>query len=146
MGMTFAACIVGNPATKKTSNRVVTIKPPEPVAVGTYVGQPKTQKRGFTKVLPSKAYVAWEQHATLQLRAAWNREERGAPYEGPVTVCAQFYRRDRRADLINLCQALADVLQSAGILKNDRQIVSWDGCSQHLDKQRPRVAVCVVSR
>jgi Holliday junction resolvase RusA-like endonuclease len=49
-----------------------------------------------------------------------------------------YFKDGRRADLNNLTQATADILQRAEILTNDNLIVSWDGsrmfykCTEHV--------------
>lgn len=40
-------------------------------------------------------------------------------------------------------QALADVLEKAHVLRNDAQIVAWDGTRMLRDSARPRVAVLI---
>ena len=52
---------------------------------------------------------------------------------GPVRVSATFYRDRNAGDLVGYMQALADALQKAGVLVDDRQIVSW---GRHHDEQR----------
>lgn len=50
--------------------------------------------------------------------------------------------RRSRPDLINLEEATADILERAGIIINDRNIVSWDGSRiVGIDKQNPRVEI-----
>jgi Holliday junction resolvase RusA-like endonuclease len=48
---------------------------------------------------------------------------------GPVNLKAQFYfgNRKNEPDLSNLYQGIEDVLQKAGVIQNDKQIVSHDG-------------------
>jgi Holliday junction resolvase RusA-like endonuclease len=51
---------------------------------------------------------------------------------------------DRRSwpDLLGLEQATADILERAHILRNDRDIVSWDGSRiAGVDKDNPRAAI-----
>lgn len=44
--------------------------------------------------------------------------------------------------MINLEEATADILERAGIIINDRNIVSWDGSRiVGIDKQNPRVEI-----
>lgn len=113
----FRCTIVGRCRTKKTSNRVV-------------------RAGRFTKVLPSEAYERWEAAALPQLRIA--RAGR-PPIAEPVNVKATFYRDANRGDAVGYYQALADALERAGVLENDRLIVSWDGTRMSKDAQRPRV-------
>jgi Holliday junction resolvase RusA-like endonuclease len=107
-------------------------------------GAPRTKKnspqivRGLNHPLlvPSKAFKAWEREALPQLRGAVPE-----PIAAPVQVSAMFYREANRGDLIGYMQALADVLEKAGVLVNDAQIVCWDGTRMTKDKDRPRVEV-----
>lgn len=111
--------ILGRPATKKNSGRIV-------------------RCGKFPKLLPSKAYEEYEQSALWQLKACRER------YDGPVSVKALYWMPDRRSwpDWSGLTQATGDILQKAGIIRNDRDIVHWDGTRiAGVDKQRPRVEI-----
>jgi len=46
-----------------------------------------------------------------------------------VVVCAVYWlaSRSRWPDLVGLLQATGDILEEAGVIANDRNIVSWDG-------------------
>lgn len=108
------------PRTKKTSPRLVTIKP--------------KGKQPFQKILPSKAYVEWE--------AAALRAVKGMLYEAitcPVNCRAIFYRDRLSGDAVGFYQALADFLQKAGFVVNDVLIVSWDGTRLAKDVAEPRI-------
>lgn len=123
--MTFI--IEGPPRTKKTSNRLVRV-------------------RGRHVVLPSKANETWARAAVLQLRAACARllplsMTPPTPIGVPVNCRAVFYRDANRGDLIGYMQALADALEDAFVLANDRLIVSWNGTQMLVDRARPRVVV-----
>ena len=109
--------IVGTPRTKKTSNRIFK------------VGK-------FHKVMPSEAFMTWQSIAVPQLRiAAAGR----SPLRQPVNVRAMWYRDAERGDLVGYMQALADVLQTAGIVEDDKWIRGWDGSRLSKDAARPRV-------
>jgi Holliday junction resolvase RusA-like endonuclease len=135
--MTFT--IHGPPRTKKTSNRIVRVK-------------------GRPVVLPSKANETWARAAVLQMRSEYHRSTVLAvdpaagkltldrplgPINTPVKVAATFYRDANRGDLIGYMQALADALEAAGVVENDRLIVSWDGTRMLVDRHAPRVEVTV---
>jgi Holliday junction resolvase RusA-like endonuclease len=121
--------VFGPPRTKKTSNRIVR------------VGR-------FNKIIPSAAQVAWADSAAIQLRVQWGRRP---PLTGPLHVRAVFYRDKNLGDLCGYMQALGDVLEmpsakaskrapaKAGVIENDRQIVSWDGTRLDKDAKNPRV-------
>jgi Holliday junction resolvase RusA-like endonuclease len=129
--------IYGAPRTKKTSNRIVRV-------------------RGRPVVLPSKANETWARAAVLQLQSAWRRArsrripdghelvlEPRAAEARPVSVRATFYRDANRGDLIGYMQALADALEIAGVVENDRLIVSWDGTRMLVDRSVPRVELTI---
>ena len=110
----------GRPTTKKNSSRVV-------------------RMGGFTKVLPSKAFVEYEKGCLWQLM----RHKRHR-FTTPVHLKCLYYMPDKRAypDLQGLLQATADILEKAGILENDRLIVLHDGSRiAGLDKNNPRVEI-----
>lgn len=111
--------IYGPCRTKKTSNRVLRF------------GR-------FNKIVPSEAYLHWRDSAVTQMRVAWAGHE---TVDRPVSVRATFYRDANRGDLIGYMQGLADALQEAGVLKDDKWIVSWDGTRLSKDANRPRVEV-----
>lgn len=52
---------------------------------------------------------------------------------------ASFFRERSVGDLVNYLQALADALQEAGVVADDRLIASWDGSRLHKDSARPRI-------
>ena len=64
-----------------------------------------------------------------------------ATIERRVNVAATFYRDALRGDATGYYQALADLLQAAGIVANDVLCVSWDGSRLAKDAQRPRIEV-----
>lgn len=115
----------------------------------TIEGAPRTKKNhgqilkfgGRTKVNPSKQFLAWQDAALWTLRR-YSRPD-WTPIEYAVAVRATFYRDARRGDLIGYMQALADVLEKAHVLANDRQIVCWDGTRLALDSKRPRVELAI---
>ncbi len=94
-------------------------------------GQPVTKKNsqvarcvnGRPLVLQSRAYRAYEK-AALKVLLAYQ----DVKFLGPVAVTAGYWLKDnRRPDLNNLMAATADILEKAGIIRDDRNIVSWDG-------------------
>lgn len=97
----------------------------------------------FPRMLPGKNFRAWEKIALQQL---WILTTRCSfvTIDEPVNVTAVFYRDRMAGDLDNYFKALGDVLQKAKILKNDRQIVSWNGSRLDKDSKRPRVVLEIV--
>jgi len=137
--------IHGQPRTKKTSNRVVTVGP---------MCRTCGKRTGFPKVLPSEAYVEWEMAALREcvtIKAALSARGWELPIVGPVSVEAHIYltpaadgklRRDV-GDVAGFIQAIGDMLEAAGIIANDRQIEDWDGTRRHADGVDPRVEVFI---
>jgi Holliday junction resolvase RusA-like endonuclease len=111
----------------------------------TIEGAPRTKKNsgeiwrprgGGVRYVASAAYRRWESAALPQLRSAWA----GRPaIDYPVNVRAVFYREANIGDAVGYYQALADALEKAGVLVNDRFIVSWDGTRMSKDAARPRI-------
>lgn len=54
-------------------------------------------------------------------------------------LAAVFYTDNDAADTLGLLQGLADALENAGVVTNDRVFRTFDGSDQVLDKLRPRV-------
>ena len=115
--------VSGAPRTKKTHNRVVR------------AGQ-------RLMVLPSKYWAAWCRDALIE----YGVNGASATFYGfqPLTTAAVncralFYRDALRGDAVGFYQGLADLLEKRGVLKNDAQIVSWDGSRLCLDRENPRV-------
>ena len=111
---------IGNaaPRTKKNSSIMVT--------------------KGKPRILPSKAFSAWNRIAQVELaraRAALN----GLPIAVNVNVRAWFYRDADRGDAVGYYQALADALEEGRILTNDVLVVSWDGSRLLKDAANPRI-------
>ena len=130
---------------------------------------PRTKKNSATMIgvhttakpvlLPSKAYRKWFKTAMTQVpilrRMALNQFGDGSlPLAGPIEVKALFYRKVASGDLLGYEQALADFIQEplaskknpgklkrngAGLIKDDRQIVSWDGSRLMKDARDPRI-------
>ena len=91
----------------------------------------------YPKLLPSKAYVRWEEAFRQELKLACY-QKRIKPTDKPVHVQAVFYYKGREPDLSGCMESLADACE--GILwENDGQIVSWDGTRKVHDKRNPRV-------
>ena len=59
-------------------------------------------------------------HLDRQLRRQWRR----SPLTSPIEVRAVFYRERNVRDLVNFMEALADALEHAGVIENDRLVLS----------------------
>lgn len=134
--MTLSFTVPGAPRTKKNHGEVVFNGPRCPCC-----------KRGkFPKVLPSPQFREWNEQAQLWLM----KVKVVNPPEGPqrrraiaveVNCRALFYRDKLTGDANGYYQALADALEEAGIVENDRLIVSWNGSLLLKDAKNPRIEV-----
>ena len=110
------------PVTKKNSQRIVVNK-----------------RTGYPMILPSEKYVQYEKDARWFI-------PRVDTIEGPVNIKAVFYMPTRRrVDLVNLEEALLDVLVKHGLLADDNsQVVhSMDGSYVDYDKENSRTEVYI---
>ncbi len=100
---------------------------------------------------PSKEYCAWEKVATVVLMSAW-REAGNFRAVGSATTAVWlrvqiWHPRGRRPDALNVYQSVEDVLQSAGVLTDDKWIEHHDGSRLYPDDGRgPRCEVEVFVR
>jgi hypothetical protein len=92
----------------------------------------------FNKIVPSAAWLAWRDVAVPQLRLQWAGR---APIDQSINVAATFFRDAKRGDAVGYYQSLADVLQEAGIVTDDKVITSWDGSRLSKDALNARVEV-----
>jgi Holliday junction resolvase RusA-like endonuclease len=61
-----------------------------------------------------------------------------------VQVTARYWMPNRRSwpDLMGLLQATCDILERAGIIENDRNVVSLDGSEiVGVDRENPRAEI-----
>jgi len=111
----------------------------------TIEGAPRTKKNSLRRLkrgkrvytVGSEAHATWAEKAMWQLRQQW----REVPIAADVSVRALVYREKLTGDLVGYLQAIADVLEHARVLNNDKQIVSWDGSRPLKDAARPRVEI-----
>ena len=112
--------LLGAPRTKKNSQRIITVK-------------------GRPMIIPSAEYKRYEADCVRQLV--------GVPrQQGPVNVRCVFYMPTRRrVDLVNLIEAICDILVTAGVLEDDNSlvIIGHDGSRVYYDKARPRVEITI---
>ena len=132
--------VFGPPATKKTSNRVVSIPKRGSRACPCCGHRP-----GFPKVLPSEQYETWLENALYQMvgvKAKLAARGVSLPIAGTVSIEAIIYRASNTTgDLTGYLQAIGDMLQEAKVLINDRQIEDFDGSRRKIDAARPRVEI-----
>ncbi len=93
--------------------------------------------------IPSEAFEDFEARALPQLKIDWMRLARGKPITVPCNVAALFYRDALRGDAVGYYQALADVLQKAGVVKDDVLVEQWDGSRMMKDAERPRIELTI---
>lgn len=120
--MTLSFTIPGPPRTKKNHGRIV-------------------RAGGRPRMLPSKQYESWNQFAQIHLMRLQPRET----IQQLVNCRALIYRDANRGDAVGYYQALADALEEAGIVENDRLIVSWDGSRLLKDAANPRIEVTLTA-
>ena len=109
------------PVTKKNSQRLV-------------------RRGGRTIPLPSRAFEAYQEAAGYYLPGKHRN------LTEPCNVKAEFYMGTRmKVDLVNLLEALDDILVHYGVLEDDNCgiIVSHDGSRVHYDKENPRTEVTI---
>lgn len=110
------------PVTKKNHGQIIT-----------------NRKTGKPMVIPSKQYLQYEKDAHWFMPRVETIEE-------PVNVQAIFYMPTRRkVDLVNLQEALLDVLVKEKILADDNSTIvySMDGSRVDYDKEHPRTEVYI---
>lgn len=97
----WTATITGRPVSKKNSPRIF-------------------RNGGRTVRLPSEAYGRFHEDALWQLKGKTPRE----PYPGDVAIEIDLYIKGRlRQDWDNAAASIGDVLQDAGVIADDDQIV-----------------------
>lgn len=107
---------------------------------------PRTKKnssRGSGKVSAAAARFAYH---VAQLIAP-HKTALGLPLpELRYNCAAMFYTDNDASDTVGLMQGLADALEGAGVVTNDRQLWTWDGTDQVLAKLKPRVELVITPR
>jgi len=112
-------------------------------------GAPRTKKnhgkiivRGKRVLhVPSDAHQKWFLRAMLDANKARARNPVLYPVPHPINVSAVFYCEANTGDPVGYYQALADLLQAAGIVGDDKQIRTWWGTYLALDRVNPRIEV-----
>lgn len=83
-------------------------------------------RQGVCQKLPGEDVLVWQQHPAIFT---------------PTNCRALFYRDRLVGDANGFYQGLADFLEGAGIVANDKWLVSWDGSRLLKDAARPRIEV-----
>jgi Holliday junction resolvase RusA-like endonuclease len=121
--------VASAPRTKKTSQNVVKV-------------------RGRTFIVQDRAKAAYQKTAVEQLQAQLAEIRQHGPFatfDAPVQVRATFYRDKNLGDLVGYMQMIADCLEKAGVVVNDRLIESWDGTRLSKDAANPRTELEVTA-
>lgn len=91
-------------------------------------------------IAPSKQYKEYE------ASALWFIPKPRAPINMPVNVKCLFYMpTKRKCDLVNLQEAILDIMTKAGLLEDDNFTIvqSMDGSRVLYDKKNPRTEVYI---
>lgn len=116
--------VLGHPQGKKNRNQI---------AIN------KATKRQF--IVPEAKAKAWAKFATGILRIQkWG--VRWETVQGPVLVIYDIYRHADRGDLSNYDNAIDDVLQSSGLIADDKQVVTRIS-RKHLTVEQERVDIMI---
>lgn len=114
-----------NPIPKKNNTKIIT-----------------NRATGKPMVIQSDRYRQYEKDSALFLR----KHSRRDPIEEPVNLKCLFYRKDRRPiDLVNLLEAIQDILVKYDILRDDNSkiVASTDGSRVLYDKENPRTEIYI---
>ncbi|MDY6893850.1 MAG: RusA family crossover junction endodeoxyribonuclease [Thermotogota bacterium] len=91
---------------------------------------------GKQLIISSKAYRRWEKEARESIHMQMLQKNADL-IEHPVEIEAQIYYKGNRPDLSGCLESIGDCLEGV-VIKNDRQIISWDGSRVYYDKNNPR--------
>lgn len=121
MKLIYEATIELEPKTKKNNSRIIRVG-------------------GGRRIIPSKEFEAYQKGAGYYLGFPEGLEA----INERVNLECKFYRKTkRRVDLVNLEQAICDILVHYGVLADDsfNIIARMDGSEVLIDKERPRTEV-----
>lgn len=117
----YEAVIKLEPKTKKNSSRIVF-------------------NRGIPRIIPSKDFEDYQRGAGEFLQFPRNYE----PIKDRICLECKFYRRTkRRVDLVNLLQAICDILVHYKVIADDsfNIIARMDGSEVLIDREDPRTEI-----
>lgn len=118
-------------------------------------GRPITKKNssrwaGRGKLLPSASYKAYAEAAVWQLKEQMRRQDldpsgrEPIPYAMAVTCHYWMPSQQSWPDLVGLLQATSDILQEAGIIKDDGLIVDYGNSHiEGISKENPKVDITI---
>lgn len=118
----------------------------------TIPGRPVTKKNsgrycGPGHFRPSAAYEAYESVAVPVLKTQARKQGIDNPIDRPCTLAVSYFLPNRAGwpDLVGLMQATADLLETAGVVENDRFIISWDGTDiAGISRDEPRAEIVLL--
>lgn len=134
--------IPGRAYTKKNSQNVFAVKAEIANADSksrVYCPRCHSKLKILFNLMQSKQYRQYEEECLWRLKSY-----RGPKFTSNVRVTCVYWMPSYQSwpDLMGLYQATADILQKAGIIKNDRDIVSFDGSRiAGIDSGNPRVEI-----
>lgn len=134
--MKYSYTITGQPAVKKSNQKVVTVRR----------RLPNGEVRLTRIKVDTPAYKAWHQDAVKQLLA---QPRPSTPIDYPVNLQCRFYlASQQRVDLSALYEGIQDVLVELGILADDNYkiVASHDGSGATPDKFAPRLEVTITKK
>jgi len=110
--------------------------------------------RGRTVPLPSKVYrkmeadvLVWARTSSVldpaRVSGPWGYST--LELAQPLNCEATFYRDADRGDAVGYYQGLADALEAAGVVADDKWIKQWDGSRLAKDAGRPRIEVTLTA-
>ena len=102
---------------------------------------------GRNLILPSKAFRAYKTFCIgTKKRPGWLCQWGNVQFVGPVRVDCHYWLPSYQwwPDLVGLLQGTSDILQAAGIIVNDKNIVTY-GTSAivGIDRDNPRVEITI---
>jgi len=105
----------------------------------------KNSKRIFSRgkfktVLPSLAYLAWEEDARRAVVAQLPAEFK--LITGDISINAQIYYKGQKPDLSGALESIGDCLEKI-VWENDKLICSWDGSHLYHDLINPRTELYI---
>jgi Holliday junction resolvase RusA-like endonuclease len=98
----------------------------------------------FKKLIYTPQYQAWEKTAILQVRQ--KRIQSTISFPINLKVIFYFDNRMAEADLSALYEGIQDVLQSEGVIANDRLIVGHNGSTKVFGEGEPRMEVEITAK
>lgn len=103
-------------------------------------------KNGKTKLVQSSRYYDYKKNVERQIAEIKEENKDIFPIKDSINLKCVFYRDSRRrCDLVNLLNAIQDILVDCEVLKDDNYSIvsSVDGSRVDYDKENPRVEIVI---